>query len=450
MNKYTRRDFLGAGSAALAGAGLSAAVPTRRAAGASKRPVPPSDQLRFGTIGCRGMGWSDTQVLRAIDGVECVALCDVDQGVLDERAAELEEQSGQQPARYEDYRRLLEEENLDFVVIGTPDHWHCLPMVHACQAGLDVYVEKPLGRTIEECRLMAAAAQQYDRVVQVGQWQRSGPHWQEAVDYLRTGAMGDIRLVKTWAYQGWMNPVPPKPDQAAPQGVNYDLWLGPAPKRPFNPNRFHFDWRWFWDYGGGLMTDWGVHLIDFALYGMDVQYPEAVTSMGGAFGYEDDDASETPDTQQALFDFGDFSMLWEQATGINGGPYDRNHGVAFIGNNGTLVIDRSGWQVYPETEDGNYKTEALPVRQGGGDDLALHAENFIESMRTRSTPNCPAAVAAQTAITATLGNVALLAGERVRWDEEAGEVTGTTEAGTAQAASLVRPTYRAPWSLPAV
>ena len=450
MKGYTRRDFLGAGSAALAGAGLSVTVPARSEGGPGKKRVAPSDQLRFGTIGCKGMGWADTQALRAVEGAECVALCDVDQGVLEGRAAELEGLSGQRPALYEDYRRLLEDDRLDFVVVATPDHWHCLPMVHACQAGLDVYVEKPLGRTIEECRLMAAAAQQYDRVVQVGQWQRSGPHWQEAVDYLHTGAVGDIRLVKTWAYQGWMNPVSPKPNQTAPEGVNYDLWLGPAPERPFNPNRFHFDWRWFWDYGGGLMTDWGVHLIDFALYGMDVAYPEAVTSMGGAFGYSESDASETPDTQQALFDFEGFSVLWEQATGIDGGPYDRNHGVAFIGNDGTLVIDRAGWQVYPETEDGNYKTEALPARQGEGDDLARHAQNFVESVRTRSTPNCPPEVAARTAITATLGNVALLSGERVRWDEQTGQVAGATASGTAKAAALVRPTYRAPWTLPAV
>ena len=434
------------GSAAMAGASLPTALsPTQTTNSSGHAAVPPSDQLRFGTIGCRGMGWANTQALRNISGVECIALSDVDRGVREKRALELEEASGETPDVYEDYRRLLEDERLDFVVIATPDHWHCLQMVHACQAGKDVYVEKPLGRTVEECQIMRNAAQKYNRVVQVGQWQRSGPHWQQAIDYLHSGATGDIRLVKTWAYQGWMDPIPPKSNQPVPDGVNNDLWLGPAPERPFNPNRFHFDWRWFWDYGGGLMTDWGVHLIDFALYGMEATYADSISSMGGAFAYEND-ASETPDTQQALFEFEDFSILWEHATGIDGGPYDRNHGVAFIGNDGTLVIDRSGWEVYPETEDGSYKTEALPTREGGDNDLAHHAQNFIESIRSRSTPNCPPEVAARTAINATLGNVALWSGQRIHWDEEAEQVKDAPS----DVAALLHPSYRAPWTLPKV
>ena len=300
MADYTRREFLGTGSAVLAGAGLGGALTGAPAVHAHPDPVAPNDQLRFGVIGVNGMGWADLQAHQRLPGVDCIALCDVDQNVLEKRAGELEQMTGSPPTLYRDYRRMLDDSDIDFVVIATPDHWHCLPMVAACQAGTDVYVEKPLGRTIGECLVMERAVEQTGRAVQVGQWQRSAPHWAAAVDYVQSGKLGTIRLVKTWAYQGWMNPIPPKPNQPAPEGVDYDMWLGPAPKRPFNPNRFHFDFRWFWDYAGGLMTDWGVHLIDYGLHGMDVDTPRSVTSVGGAFGYAND-ASETPDTQQALY-----------------------------------------------------------------------------------------------------------------------------------------------------
>ncbi len=439
MTNYSRREFLETGSAALVGAGL-AGVPAARA---QDRPdaVAPSDRLRFGVIGVNGMGWANLQAHQKLPGVDCIALCDVDRNVLDRRAAELEEMTGTRPELYADYRRLLDNDDIDFVVVATPDHWHCLQTVHALEAGKHVYVEKPLANSIGECLVMVDAAKRYDRVVQVGQWQRSAPHWEDAIDYVRSGQLGTIRAVKTWAYQGWMEPIPPKPDGPVPEGVDYDLWLGPAPKRPFNPNRFHFNFRWFWDYAGGLMTDWGVHLIDFGLYGMDVTTPRAVTATGGKFGYPDD-ASETPDTQQALYAFDDFTLIWEHATGIDGGPYERNHGVAFIGNNGTLVVDRGGWEVRPETDDGRYRLDAIPPRQGGGG-LDAHAENFVAAIKGEATPNCPVDAAANTAINAHLGNIALQLGRRVAWDADARRFVDDPEAD-----DRIWPTYRAPWTLP--
>jgi len=436
MAEYTRREFLETTSAATLGASLGPHVQSR------PDGVPPSDQLRFGVIGCKGMGWANLNAHQQLPGVECVALCDVDRNVLETRAGELEEQIGRQPALYDDYRRLLEED-VDFVVIATPDHWHCLPMVEACQAGKDVYVEKPLGRTIGECLVMQQAAAQTGRVVQVGQWQRSAPHWEQAVEYVQSGPLGTIRTVKAWAYQGWMEPIEPAPNQEPPDGVDYDFWLGPAPKRPFNPNRFHFDFRWFWDYAGGLMTDWGVHLIDYALYGMDVDTPTAVASMGGPFGYPPStDASETPDTQQALYTFDDFTLIWEHATGIDGGPYGRDHGVAFIGNNGTLVVDRGGWEVRPEADDGTYKLDAIPPRDGEGG-LDAHAKNFVDSIRGDATPNCPVDVAANTAIVAHLGNIAHQVGRRVAWDAESQQFVDDPDAD-----AHIWPAYRDPWSVP--
>jgi predicted dehydrogenase len=444
MSDLTRRQFLGAGSAALAGASLAPSPAMAGSQSGAKR-VAPSDRLRFGLIGAKGMGWTDLQAHRRIDGVECIALCDVDNDVLEDRAAELETASGQKPVLYRDYRAMLENDDIDFVIIATPDHWHCLQMVDACAAGKDVYVEKPLANSIDECYTMMAAAERYGRVVQVGQWQRSAPHWQAAIDFLRSGQLGTLRVTKAWAYQGWMSPVPPKPDTRAPEHVDYDMWLGPAPKRPFNENRFHFNFRWFWDYAGGLMTDWGVHLIDYIFYGMDVARPLSVVSMGGKYGYDEtEDASETPDTQQAIYEFDGFSMIWEQATGIDGGPFRRDHGVAFIGNNGTLVIDRGGWEIFPEVRDGRYRMEALPSQDGSGG-LDQHAENFVACIRSREPTNCPTNVAANTAINAHMGNVALRVGGRVHWDESRRRFRDNDEANR-----LLRPTYRPPWSLPDV
>ncbi len=440
MSDFTRREFLGTGSAALAGFGMSASDPRSASADDS---VPPSDQLRFGAIGINGMGWNNTTALRAVDGVECVALCDVDRNVLEDRAAELEDVTGERPDLYGDYRRLLEDDDIDFVVIGTPDHWHCLQTIHACEAGKDVYVEKPLANSIGECLLMEEAVEKHGRVVQVGQWQRSSAHWQKAVEYLQSGALGTIRHTKAWAYMGWMDHLAPKPNQDPPDGVDYDMWLGPAPERPFNPNRFHFDFRWFWDYAGGLMTDWGVHLIDYVFKGMEVGGPNAVMSSGGKFG-DPDGAAETPDTQQAIYTFDDFSMTWEHAVGIGEGPYEgRGHGVAFIGNNGTLVIDRSGWEVYPEVDDDRYKTEALPPRSGEGNALAVHAENFVAAIREGEALNCPVDAAANTAINAHLGNVAYKLGRAVTWDAEKHRFVDDAEAN-----EHVWLSYRDPWTLP--
>ncbi|MDH3290903.1 MAG: Gfo/Idh/MocA family oxidoreductase [Gemmatimonadota bacterium] len=411
--------------------------------------VAPSDQVRVGVIGCNGMGFQNLRSILKIPEVECAALCDVDASVLNRRAGDVEGAAGVRPALHDDFRRLLEDPDIDAVIIGTPDHWHCLMMVMACEAGKDVYVEKPLANSIGECALMVAAAQRYGTVVQAGQWQRSGSHWSDAARYVQSGEIGRIRLVKAWAYQGWMKAIPVKPDEPVPDGVDYDMWLGPAPARPFNPNRFHFNFRWFWDYAGGLMTDWGVHMIDMVHYAMGDAGPRHVAASGGKFAYPDD-ASETPDTLQATFEFADYSMLWEHATGIDLGPYERNHGVAFIGNRGTVVVDRGKWELLPETEvvEGklSYLTTPMPVQQRRDDGgLDAHMVNFVECIKTRAQPTCNASVAARAAVTAHLGNIAFKTGRRLTWDDATQSFPGD-----AQANALLRPTYRAPWRLPSV
>ena len=430
----SRRRFLQQSTALVAGAALTGATPFARVT----RPHAPSDAIRIGAIGVNGMGWANVQSHLKAPDVEIVALCDVDQSVLEKRASELTQMTGRKPTLYKDFRALLDEPDLQAVIIATPVHWHPLITMAACEAGKDVYVEKPLANSIEECDAMVKAARHYGRVVQVGQWQRSGPHWDEAIALVHSGQLGDIRTAKAWAYQGWMSNIPVLPDSAAPEGVDYDMWLGPAPKRPFNPNRFHFTFRWFWDYAGGLMTDWGVHLVDMVLYGMNAVAPKSVLSTGGPFAYPDG-GMETPDTQVAAFEYDDFVMLWEHAAGIDNGPYGRGHGVAFIGNNGTLVVDRSGWEVLPESD----RMEALaskPVTEPG---LDRHTRNFVDCIKSRAEPACPPETAWLAAVNTHLGNIALKTGRQVRWDQATRSFPGDEEAN-----ALIKSAYRAPWKLP--
>lgn len=443
-----RREFLRKGTAGLAVTGASFLFPMELLA-AIRRKVGPNDTINIGLIGCKGMGFSDLVSMLKMGDTNVIALCDVDENVLQARTIDLEKAGIKKPKWYKDYRRLLENKDIDVVVIGTPDHWHCLQLTDALQAGKDVYCEKPIANSIQEANIMLDYVQSSDRMVQIGQWQRSQPHFVDAINFVHSGQLGEIRLAKAWAYQGWMKPVPIVADSGVPKGVDYDMWLGPAPKRDFNANRFHFNFRWFWDYAGGLMTDWGVHLIDYALYGMKAGTPKSVMALGGKFAYPDD-ASETPDTLQTVYEYDDFSILWEHATGIDGGNYGRNHGIAFIGNNGTLVLDRQGWEIIPEKEfqgwdkEGTPKMEAVSFDKGTQSGLDLHTANFIDSVKNRnaSALNAPIKVGYDAALVSHMGNVAFKTGDRIYWDE----ATGLFKSEAAN--KLIKANYHNDWKLP--
>jgi predicted dehydrogenase len=434
----SRRNFI---RNATAGIGVAASMPI-----AAKSALGANDKLVCGVIGAKGMGNADLKAFLGQPNTECAAICDVDENILNQRIADTEVLQGKKPKGFSDFRKLLEEPGIDVIIIGTPDHWHTLPFVYAAQEGKYIYCEKPLANTIEEINIMERAAKRYGNVVQIGQWQRSDPHWQDAVAFVHSGKLGKIRTVRTWSYQGWMKSVPVVADSAPPAGVDYDFWLGPARKRPFNKNRFHFTFRWFWDYAGGMMTDWGVHIIDYALFGMKVKAPKSVMAMGGKFAYPDD-ACETPDTQQALYDFDDFTMLWDHGIGIDGGYFGRSHGVGFVGNNGTLVVDRSGWEVIPE--GGNKPAmEAVPLTPNAGKGVGLknHMANFIECIKDRDkTPNTSVAIAANTARVCHLGNIAFKTGRRLYWDAD-----NSTFINDKEANQYLKPKYRKPWTLPKV
>ncbi len=415
-----RRKFINTSSNLLIGTGLASLIPFDLFAATSQQQA---QKIRIGVIGINGMGWSNLNAILQDNRAQCVALCDVDSNVLKKRVDELGKR-GIQVTTTTDYKQLLANKDVDAVIIGTPDHWHCKMMIDAVAAGKDVYVEKPVGNSIVECNLMVAAQQKYQKVVQVGQWQRSNKHFADAMAYVHSGKLGNVRLVKAWAYQGWMKAIPVLPDGPVPAGVDYAAWLGPAEKKPFNPNRFHFNFRWFWGYAGGLMTDWGVHMIDFALLGMKATTPKSVIAAGGKYAYPND-ASETPDTLTVVYEFKDFNLQWEHATGIDGGPYSRTHGVAFIGNNGTLVVNRAGWEVIPEKENGKEKIEAVPLQKITDNGLQVHMRNFLDVIESRKMENlnAPIQVGAHVANICQMGNIAYKMGEKVYWNAQTNKFT---------------------------
>ena len=410
----SRRSFIK--HAGLFAGGTVLASSLQPAFGSVGRKMAASDQINIGAIGINGMGWADLQAALKQPGVKVVALCDVDKNVLDKRMNDLSKMNinTSKIKTHGDYHEVLNNKDVDAVIIGTPDHWHALIMMEACAAGKDVYVEKPVGNSIGECREMVAAQKKYNRVVQGGQWQRSQQHFKDAVEYVQSGQLGNIRTVKVWCYQDWMKPGPVVPDTAPPAGVDYKMWLGPAPIRTFNSSRFHFNFRWFWDYAGGLMTDWGVHLLDYALLGMKAGTPKTVAALGGDFAYPDL-YQETPDTLTALYEFDHFNLVWDHAMGIGNGSYGRDHGIAFIGNNATLVLSRGGWEVIDEHLNKNKigKPLAKPVDDG----LLNHWKNFTEVVRSRKMEDlhCSIEAGALVATVAQLGNISLRSGKRLVW-----------------------------------
>jgi len=377
-----------------------------------------TDTLRVATIGVNGMGWSNTMAALTVKNLEVVALCDIDNSVLQKRKAELlmKQPNVTQVDTYSDYRKILDRKDIDIVIVGTPDHWHALQMINACSAGKHVYVEKPAGNSIGECNAMIAAKNKYNRIVQVGQWQRSQKHFKDALDVVHSGQLGNIRTTKVWCYQGWMRPQPVVANSEVPAGIDYKTWLGPAPLRPFNSSRFHFHFRWFWDYAGGLMTDWGVHLLDYAIQGMKAGNPKSVSALGGKFAYPEL-AEETPDTLTSLYEFDNFNLVWDSAMGIDNGSYGRDHGIAFIGNNGTLVLDRSGWEVIEERQAKN--KVAIPLQKSVDNGVALHWKNFTEAIRnnTPDSLHCSIEEGAHIATIAQMGNIAYRSGQKVNWDD---------------------------------
>ena len=430
-----RRDFLKSSAAAVSALATGPWILSSRS---------PSDTLHVGLIGARSMGYGDLAGHLRQPNVVCAGLCDVVRQVLEQRAADVEKLTDTRPRLFGDFRSLLDADDVDAVIIGTPDHWHCLQTVMALEAGKDVYVEKPLANSVAECDVMVDAVRRSGRIVQVGQQQRSGEAWQNVASFVQSGQLGVIRMVKIWGFFDYGKGLPRVPNELPPAHLDYDMWLGPAPDQPFNPSRFHSVWRHQWDFGGGLLTDWGVHLVDAVLWAMDVrEAPRSVSATGGIFAYPDR-AIETPDTLSVLYDMGDYAISYEHFAGLSKGYYDRSYGIAYIGENGTLLVNRAGWEVIAEERDGEPLMEPVPFVEGVGSNHERHAVNFIESVRERRDPICTIEMGRDAAVFAQLGNIAYRTGSRLEWDAETRRF-----AGNAEADSLLKPTYRKPWAFPA-
>jgi predicted dehydrogenase len=431
MKSQTRRQFLG--QAALA----AAAMPMFSTVSTSGQTAP-SAKIRLGVVGCGGMGKGDLATFLLNPEVDCTLVCDVDPGQAAAAAALVEQKRGHKPSVAADFRKVIESREVDAVLVATPDHWHALPTIYACQAGKDVYVEKPLATTIAEGRAMLNMAQRHQRIVQMGAQRRSCPTYAKVVEWVQSGKLGKVGLVRAWAYLDWIKPIGNPPDAAPPAGVDYDLWLGPAARRPFNPNRFHFNFRWFWDYAGGLMTDWGVHLLQVLLWAMGPQPPKAVLSSGGKYVLEDN--SETPDTQLTVYEFPSYTMVWEHKVGVGLGLYNRPWGMSFTGTEGTLVINDSGWEIIREPGKDALESRKYP---GGADPRPAHVRNFLDCVKSRQQPVENLAVGHHISTVAHLGNIALRTGRKIVWDPAAEKIPGDPEASR-----LVSASYRQPWVLP--
>jgi len=426
-----RRNFIKSSSALAAGLTLPMFV--RASAG----KVSANDTINVALIGCR-RGWSVLLKFLTHKNVRCLALCDVKQDLREKLAVNLTSTYGIKPDLYNDYRRVLDRKDIDVVIIGTPDHWHCLQFHDSCSAGKDIYVEKPIANSFAECDAMVDAVKKNkDIIVQVGQQQRSDKLWIEAIDYVRSGKLGRIGRFHAWANFNYGAMGPPVADSPAPETLDYDMWLGPARAMPFNARRF--GWRMFWDYGGGLMTDWGVHLLDMGLWGMDVKtLPDKTFSAGGKF-LRPEGAHETFDTLSVTYQFNDFLMSWENNGGVETGPYDKRYGVLFRGTNGTLVADRLSWAIYPEGE----KIPAIEVKSDN-QDLQNHVNNFLECVKTRNRNTaCTIENGSLCAKYAHLGNIgARMSGATLIYDEQARKFN------LPEANKYLKPDYRSPWVFP--
>jgi len=425
----SRRSFLK--TTALATAGVAAL--SHRAFAQSQGA---NDKIVLGLIGAGGMGRANARECLNLPGVEIGAVCDVDEAHVEKGVADALKKQARTPKTYKDFRALLDQKDIDAVIIGTPDHWHAIPFIAACEAGKDIYCEKPISHSFVEAKAMAAAAKRFQRVVQVGTWQRSVPHFQQAIDFVRSGKIGKIQICRAWATHA-LNPLGHQQPQPAPAGLDWNFWLGPAPVRGFQPNRCHNSWRWFFETGGGKLADWGVHMIDIVLLGMNESDPSTVHSEGGFFSTDDD--RTTPDTMQTLFRFPKWQLLWEQrqgnTRGLDGG---KDHGSEFIGDKGTLIVDRSAVRWLPENQDDGDFGPGETVR---GENT--HWQNFLDCVKTRATPRSDIESMAKTTMLCHLGNISWQSKSTVEWDAKAQDIANRA---ARHAISYERP-YRKPWKL---
>ena len=439
LQSSTRRRFLY--DAGIAGALLGVA-PFARAADPTKR-------YRIALIGC---GWWGKNILReaiASRRVQVVGLCDVDTSVREVAAEQVTDLNGDKPKTYNDFRELLEKEKPEIVIIATPDHWHALQTIAAVKSGAHVFVEKPTGHTVNESRAMLHAARRSGKMVQVGLHRRIGPHHASGMKFLKSGAVGDVGMVRIFAHGGGGKEKPAHNAQP-PEGMDWDLWCGPAPKRPFNQKLHPGGWRNFLDYGNGQLGDWGVHWLDQVLWWSEEKYPKRVFSSGGrpiagnAVLSEKEQTSDTPDHQVAVYDFEQFTCVWEHRRFAENNAEKHRIGAYFYGTKGTLHIGwRDGWTFYPTDSKAQTFHEAAQLQEPDGHNLQLLWADFIASIETGKPAVANIEIAHRSSVLPLLGMISWRTGRSLEWDGKTEQIVGDPAASQL----LSRP-YRAPWVYP--
>ncbi len=435
MTNMNRRDFIKTSGIAAVATGASLWKPLNSWAGAN-------DRIRVGVVGIRQRGKNHIQGFSHLKNVEVAALCDIDENLFPDVLKMMGESGLKKPKLYSDIRKLLEDKNIDVVSFATPNHWHALGTIWACQAGKDVYVEKPGSHNIFEGQKMVEAAKKYNRIVQHGTQMRSNVGIQAAIKVLQTGQLGEIYMAKGLCYK-WRNTIGHTPDEPVPEGVHYNLWIGPAPKRPFSRNRFHYNWHWQWPYGNGDIGNQGVHQMDAARWGLGVGLPKKVQSMGGHYMFNDD--QETPNTMVSTFEYPDENKMlvfevrhWitNHEGGIGEGP-SNTIGVLFYGSEGYMVIDSySSFKTFM-----GKKREPGPSGRAGGN----HYKNFINAVRHRSAKelNAPIEEGHITSAMCHLANTAYRLGRTLEFDPVTEKYVNDEQAN----AMLTRD-YRKPFVIP--
>jgi predicted dehydrogenase len=439
MNPISRRNFTGA----------AAALSYSRILGAN-------DRLRVGYIGLGNRGDQVHDAFLEHGDQQTVAVCDLRDDYMDFAI----KKSCAPPVKYKDYRKLLEDKNVDAVAISTPDHWHAIMFVEACKAGKDVYVEKPLSLTVVEGRRMVDVARETKRVTQVGIHRRSSKFLQEAAEFVRSGGLGKVTVAKGWHVMNeWPDGIGKPADGPPPSEEEWDKWLGPAPKVPYNRNRTYYNFRWFYHYSGGQLTNFGVHYMDMLRWALGKDSPKGITAMGGRYAVEDN--REIPDTMEVLWDFDGVMMVFSQYNANAAPPNVRSSEMEIRGTKGTMYLGGTQWEVVPEqindrarfprspidregerANRGTRKTMIEPRSAKGSQDTAFHARNFIDCVKSRAKCNCDILDGHLSTSATILGNIAHKTRSYLEWDPKTEKITNNAAAN-----QWLHYRYRAPYKL---
>ena len=443
MSTHSRRQFI-ARSAAVAAFPY---VLTQRGL-AAKRPA--SERIRVGMVGAAGRAGSLNSIFARNPNAEVVSIAEIDPRRTAQTLQRVTEIQGHKPRVTTDFRKLIEDDSIDALCVGTPDHWHAIPTILGCLAGKDVYVEKPDGHNIVEGQRMVAAMRKHKRIVQMGSQHRSTERLQSALAYIREGQLGKCLVAKAWESSKQGNIGRPA-DGPAPKEVDYDMWLGSAPKRPFNPNRFHGRWRWFYDYGSGDLGNDGVHRLDMAYAALSaavetegeapLRMPRKISGTGGKWYFDDD--QEWPDTMQVSYEYPGKPprvLTYEMRVWAPYHYLGEMEGSAVFGDKGYIIIGNKGWRAY---EHGG----KLVKQHGGNSDATPHVQDFLDCIKTRKRPFCDLETVGHPAsVLCHAGNIATRLGRTITFDEQTETFVNDDQANAMRG----RSEWRKPWVLPEV